>query len=133
LILTLPSKTGETDDGLLTASEVITLKLDADLIILSACNTAVGGTIGGDAFSRLACAFFYAGARALLAPRRCVNSKATVAPITNAFKALKDNSLIGPAEAMRRATSALVTAGGRSTHPANWAPFVMVGEAAAGR
>ncbi len=88
LILTLPSKTGETDDGLLTASEVITLKLDADLIILSACNTAVGGTIGGGPFSGLACVFFYAGARALLVPRRYVNSEATVAPITNAFKAL---------------------------------------------
>src|SRR5262249_54563799 len=52
------------DDGYLSASEIAALKLDADWIILSACNTAAGNTEGAEALSGLARAFFYAGARA---------------------------------------------------------------------
>lgn len=54
------------DDGLLVASEVAQLKLDADWVVLSACNTAAGDKPGAEALSGLARAFFYAGARALL-------------------------------------------------------------------
>ncbi len=88
LLLTPPARASEVDDGLLTASEVATLKLNADWVILSACNTAAGDTVGGDAFSGLARAFFYAGARALLVSHWYVNSDATVALITKTFKAL---------------------------------------------
>ena len=62
-----------------------------------------------------------------------MDSKATVALVTSAFKALKDDPKIGRAEAMRRAMSGLIKAGGRDAHPANWAPFVVVGEGSAGR
>jgi hypothetical protein len=64
LLLTLPEQASETDDGYLTASEISTLKLDADWVILSACNTAAGGAQGAEALSGLARAFFYAGALA---------------------------------------------------------------------
>jgi len=68
LLLTPPhdARALERDDGFLSASEITTLKLDAEWVILSACNTAAGDNIGGDALSGLARAFFYAGARALL-------------------------------------------------------------------
>jgi len=66
LILTPPKSTTEGDDGYLSASEITNLKLDADWVILSACNTAAAGTEGDEALSGLARAFFYAGARALL-------------------------------------------------------------------
>ena len=59
LILTPPDTATEDDDGYLSASEIAGLKLDADWVILSACNTA-GGEAGGDALSGLARAFFYA-------------------------------------------------------------------------
>jgi CHAT domain-containing protein len=65
LLLTPPDQATEEDDGLLTASEVTPLKLDADWVIMSACNTG-GGDQTGEALSGLARAFFYAGARALL-------------------------------------------------------------------
>jgi CHAT domain-containing protein len=133
LILTPPVTASDADDGLLTASEVTTLKLNADWVILSACNTAAGDTVGGDAFSGFARAFFYAGARSLLVSHWYVDSQATIRLINNAFRALKDDPKIGRAEAMRRAMSALITAGGRNAHPANWAPFVVVGEGGAGR
>ena len=66
LILTPPNDGTKADDGYLSASEIASLRLDADWVILSACNTAAGGTQGAEALSGLARAFFYAGARALL-------------------------------------------------------------------
>jgi CHAT domain-containing protein len=63
LVLTLPEKPTKLDDGLLTASEVAQLKLNADWVVLSACNTAAGDKPGAEALSGLARAFFYAGRR----------------------------------------------------------------------
>ena len=85
LVLTPPRVASAEDDGLLTASEVATLKLNADLVILSACNTAAAdGTPGADALSGLTKAFFYAGARTLLVSHWPVASGAAV---TAAFRA----------------------------------------------
>jgi CHAT domain-containing protein len=131
LMLTPPEKATKIDDGLLTASEVATLRLDADWVILSACNTAAGDAVGGDAFSGLARAFFYAGARALLVSHWYVDSHATVALITKALEAMRRHAGIGRGEALRIAMSDLIAAGGRNAHPANWAPFVVVGEGGA--
>ena len=121
------------DDGYLTASEIAGLKLDADWVILSACNTAGsgGGGAGGEALSGLARAFFYAGARALLVSHWEVDSAAAVALVTKAFAALADEPGIGRAEALRRAMAALIDGGGDAAHPAFWAPFVVVGEGGA--
>jgi len=129
LILTPPAQPTEHDDGLLTASEVIQLKLDADWVVLSACNTAAGtGDLNSEALSGLARAFFYAGARALLVSHWAVDSQAAVSLVTKSFDALKGD--IGRAEALRRSMLALLRSGGRNAHPANWAPFVVVGEGA---
>jgi CHAT domain-containing protein len=131
LLLTPPETASEEDDGLLTASEVTALKLDADWVILSACNTAAGDSVGGDALSGLARAFFYAGARALIVSHWYVDSEATVALITRAFDALKADPKIGRAEALRRGMAALIASGERTAHPSAWAPFVVVGEGGA--
>jgi CHAT domain-containing protein len=132
LLLTPPDQPSEEDDGLLTASEAALLKLDADWVVLSACNTAAGDgdTIGAEALSGLARAFFYAGARALLVSHWAVDSNATVNLITKAFDEIKGDSRIGRAEALRRSMLALIGTGGRNAHPATWAPFVLVGEGA---
>ena len=133
LLLTPPQTASEEDDGLLTASEVAALKLDADWVILSACNTAAGGEKGGEALSGLARAFFYAGARALLVSHWYVDSAATVELVTGAFNALAADPAIGRSEAMRRAIASLIAQGGRSAHPAVWAPFAVVGEGGTAR
>jgi CHAT domain-containing protein/tetratricopeptide (TPR) repeat protein len=131
LILTPPQEPSDEDDGLLTASEVAQLKLDADWVVLSACNTAAGDSDGvnAEALSGLARAFFYAGARALLVSHWAVDSEATVHLITKAFTELEADGRIGRAEALRRSMLALIATGDRNAHPANWAPFVVVGEA----
>jgi CHAT domain-containing protein len=65
--LTPPKTARKEDDGLLTASEVTALKLDADWVILSACNTAAFDSVGGNALSGLARAFLRLTSRQAIA------------------------------------------------------------------
>jgi CHAT domain-containing protein len=132
LILTPPKEQTDLDDGYLSASEVAALKLDADWVILSACNTAAGGAKGAEALSGLARAFFYAGARAMLVSHWSVDSAATVKLITLAVGATTHDKTLGRAEALRRAMLAMIDKGEpHQAHPAYWAPFVVVGEGGA--
>ena len=134
LILTPPTTATEQDDGYLSASEIAGLRLDADWVILSACNTAAGGAEGAEALSGLARAFFYAGARALLVSHWAVASAVTVKLITGAVERMASDKRIGRVEAMRQSMLALIDKGEvYETHPAFWAPFVVVGEGAAAR
>lgn len=124
----------EQDDGFLTASEIAALKLDANWVIMSACNTAAGTGEHAEALSGLARAFFYAGARALLVSHWEVGSQAAVALTTHAFDALAAQPGIGRAEAMRASMASLIDRGAVwQAHPSQWAPFVVVGEGGAGR
>lgn len=130
LVLSLPDKLSADDDGLLTASRVAKLNLDADWAVLSACNTAAGDKPGAEGLSGLARAFFYAGARALLVSHWPVESDAAVRLTTGAFSELRKYPLIGRAEALRRSTKALIADRSltRNADPSVWAPFVLVGE-----
>jgi CHAT domain-containing protein len=111
LLLTPPDYASDIDDGYLSASEVAALKLDAEWVILSACNTAAGNTKDADASSGLVRAFFYAGARSLLVSHRSVNSDAKVKLITKAVAELKSNPKIGRAEALRRSMLSMIDNG----------------------
>ena len=131
LILTPPDSASEADDGYLSASEVAALKLDADWVVLSACNTAAGNAASAEAFSGLARAFIYAQARALLVSHWAVDSNATVKLITAAMREIARDKTVGRAEALRRAMLALIDRGDpQEAHPAFWAPFIVVGEGA---
>ena len=126
LVLTPPNAPSEIDDGLLTASEISGLKLNAEWVILSACNTAAAdGSPGADGFSGLAKAFFYAGSKTLLVSHWAVDSKRTVALTSQLFAEARNGA--PPAEALRRAMLTLEK-NPNTSHPAYWAPFVVVGE-----
>ncbi len=134
LVLTPPAEGSELDDGLLTASEISQLKLDAEWVVLSACNTAApDGTPGAEGLSGLARAFFYAGARSLLVSHWAVSSDATVALTTRMFE--ESTKGVPKAEALRRSMLALMARTDKPyyAHPAIWAPFVVVGEGRTGR
>ena len=131
LVLTPPEKGTLLDDGLLTAGEVANLKLNADLVILSACNTAAGdGTDGAEALSGLAKPFFYAGSRALLVSHWPVLSDAAVNLTTRMLRYRAKNLGTGWAEALRQSMLALMNDKSKPyyAHPMFWAPFVVVGE-----
>ena len=134
LILTPPAKQTELDDDYLTASEISALRLDADWIVLSACNTAAAEDNASQALSGLARAFFFAGARALLVSHWAVESPTTVKLVTATISNLVDDRKAGRAEVLRRAMLRMVEQGElREAHPAFWAPFVVVGEGGAAR
>jgi CHAT domain-containing protein len=114
------------EDGLLEAGEVATLRLNADLAVLSACNTAAagGGHFGGGALEGLADAFFNAGARAVLASHWEVPSAATAGLMTGVFQRFGRDG--GLAEALRQ--SQLERIGDPKTaHPFYWAAFTLIG------
>jgi CHAT domain len=114
---------------LLTASEVAQLELDADWVVLSACNTAAGEKGNAEPLSGLARAFFYANARALLVSHWAVSSDAAVKLTTQTFAELRANPSIGRAEALRRSMVGLIKNGEpHEAHPALWGPFSLVGE-----
>jgi CHAT domain-containing protein/tetratricopeptide (TPR) repeat protein len=95
LALTIPNELSALDDGLLTASEVAQLKLNADWVVLFACNTAAGDKPGAEALSGLARAFFYAGAHALLVSHWAVDSDAAARLTTTTFEILQSDPKLG--------------------------------------
>lgn len=116
------------EDGLLSASEIATLKLDADLVILSGCNTAApGDALVGQPFSGLAQAFRQAGARRLLVSHWSVDSAATA----DLMSALFAHGSHATATSLQAAMRDLRQKPGNlpyRSHPAFWAPFVLVGD-----
>ena len=130
LVLSLPEHPTEFDDGLLTASEVAQLKLNAEWVVLSACNTASAEKPGAEALSGLARAFFYAGARSLIVSNWEVDSDSAVALMTGTFAALATDPKLSHAEALRKSMLAMIDQHPEWAEPKYWAPFVVVGEPA---
>lgn len=132
LVLTPPADataTGE-NDGLLTASEAAQLRLAADLVVLSACNTAApSGKPGAEGLSGLARAFFFAGARSMLVSHWAVSDDATSRLMQGTFAQLEGGNIEGRAVALQRAMQSLRKAeDGKFADPRYWAPFTLVGE-----
>jgi len=132
-----PYVTGGAGDGLLTMSEVLELRLNADLTILSACNTAAGEGRGAEAVSGLGRAFLYAGSRSILVSHWPVNSAATTALMVRFFRVQSENTGLPRAKAMQLARLDLIdnltfSSRGRVVysyaHPIYWAPFTLVGD-----
>jgi CHAT domain-containing protein len=130
LALSIPAQPSEFDDGLLTSSEVAQLKLNAEWVVLSACNTIAGDKPGAEALSGLARSFFYAGARALLVTHWAVDSAAATRLTTSTFDRLKADPNMGRAEALREAMLAYLNdaSSPRNAYPAFWGPFALIGE-----
>jgi len=137
LAMSSPEVTGDQDDGLLTMDKVIALKLDADWVVLSACNTAAGEGAGSEAVSGLGRAFFFAGAKALLVSNWPVDSVASRILMTDLFKNQQKTQGTSKAELLRQAMLNQIDQGGMKegatmkysyAHPLFWAPFVVVGD-----
>ena len=130
LVLTIPDKPTDFDDGLLQASEIAQLKLNADWVVLSACNTAAEEQPGAEALSGLARAFFYAGGRSLIVSHWQVDDESTARLMLNTFQASTHDAGISHAEALREAMLEMIDDAktDADADPRLWAPFVVVGE-----
>jgi CHAT domain-containing protein len=130
LVLTIPDKPTDFDNGLLQASEIAQLKLNADWVVLSACNTAAEENPGAEALSGLARAFFYAGARSLIVSNWEIGDESTVTLMLNTFQASTSDAKLSHAEALRQAMLEMIdnAKSDDEAHPRLWAPFVVVGE-----
>jgi CHAT domain-containing protein len=141
LALSSPAVTGSDGDGLLTMEEILGLKLDADWVVLSACNTGAGAGAGAEAASGLGRAFFYAGTRALLVTNWSVHSQSARELVTDLFKRQANDPKLTRGEALRQAMMALADgpgylgADGKTefayAHPLFWAPYSIIGDGGA--
>lgn len=130
LVMTPPATATEEDDGYLSASEIAALDLSADIVLLSACNTAAAnGAEGAEGLSGLSKAFFFAGARGLLVSHWKVHSDAAVALTTRMIEGRQAGSTVSYARALRAAILALRKEAGDDgrAHPGFWGPFQIVG------
>ena len=138
LALSAPQVAGIKGDGLLTMEKILALKLDADWVVLSACNTAAGAGAGAEAASGLGSAFFYAGTRALLVTNWSVHSASARELIADLFVRQGADPNLSRAEALRQAMIALLDGPGlvddsgntvfTYAHPLFWAPYSVIGD-----
>lgn len=139
LALTSPEVAPADGDGLLKMEDILALKLNADWVVLSACNTAsADGQGSAEAVSGLGRAFFYAGARALLVSNWPVDSPSARKLMTELFKRHASEKSMERAEALRQAMLHLIDSGAQLNakdkplysyaHPLFWAPFTLVGD-----
>ncbi|MCX5855084.1 MAG: CHAT domain-containing protein [Deltaproteobacteria bacterium] len=139
LALSAPGITGDQEDGLLTMAEIMKLKLDADWVILSACNTGAADGAGAEAISGLGRAFFYAGTRAILASMYPVETTSAKKLVTQLFELQKKDRTLTRARALQESMLELINSPGlidensgkivaSYAHPLFWAPFVLVGD-----
>ncbi len=115
------------EDGVLQMGEIVRLRLNADLVTLSACSTGLGKLVGGEGILGLTRAFFYAGARNVAVSLWNVNDSATAALMKAFYQNL--NRDLPKAAALRQAKLNLLRGKDASwRHPYFWAAFVLVGE-----
>jgi CHAT domain-containing protein len=138
IALSAPSVTGSNEDGLLTMGEILKLKLNADWVVLSACNTGAADGAGAEAVSGLGRAFFYAGTRTILVSMWPVETTSARDLTTRLFSYQQKDKKLSRARAFRKAMLDLIDGPGLKdvgtgkivasyAHPLFWAPFIIVG------
>ncbi len=134
IVTSAPAGAADAKGALLTASQVVSLELDANLVILSACNSGgPGGATAGESLSGLARSFFYAGARSLLVTHWSVNDQTAAYLVASIVSKLRDNPSAGVTGALRDSQLALLAGAGKDlppeiAHPFFWAPFAVIGD-----
>lgn len=119
------------EDSLLTLDEIVGLRLNADWVVLSACNTGRSTDDSGDAYSALMRGFFAAGARTVAATQWAVESNSAKQLMVSTFSALADDPRLSKAQALSGAQRAMRAGrhGDLYRHPYFWAPYFLAGDA----
>jgi CHAT domain-containing protein len=127
LVLSLVDREGRAQDGFLPAFEVFNLNLPADLVVLSACRTALGKDIRGEGLVGLTRAFMYAGTPRVVASLWKVDDSATAELMKRLYAGMLGPKRLRPAAALRAAQLGLWRDKAWSA-PYYWAAFVLQGE-----
>jgi CHAT domain-containing protein len=130
--LAMAAEADPKESPLLELDDVLGLRMNAQWVLLSACNTAAGEQ-GGAAMSGLVRGFFFAGTRSVLATHWAVETESAAALSAATFRQQQRGADVSRAEALRRAQLALMdgsAGGGRWTHPYYWAPYALFGDPA---
>ncbi len=132
IVTSAPAGAHSAADALLNTGDVTNLKLDANLVVLSACNTG-GGAAGGEALSGLARSFFYAGARAMMVTQWSVNDQVSAYLVADTLNRFHGGAAGGSAGSLRAAQLALITDAGKAmpsqvANPFFWAAFSVIGD-----
>jgi CHAT domain-containing protein len=115
------------NDGLLEAREIMNMHLNADLAVLSACETGSGRISPGEGVIGMSWAFFVAGTRSMVVSQWRVNSSSTAQLMKTFYQALATRpDAPSKSEALRQASLRLLK-DARYRHPFYWAGFVLVG------
>lgn len=134
IVTSAPANAPDAKGALLTASQVVSMDLDADLVILSACNSGgPGGATAGESLSGLARSFFYAGARSLLVTHWSVNDQVAAFLVADSLARMRADPSLGMTGAMRDSQLNMLAGAGKDfppeiAHPFFWAPFAVIGE-----
>jgi CHAT domain-containing protein len=112
--------------GLLLAQRIFQLKLNADLVVLSACSTALGKEVTGEGLVGLTRAFLYAGAPSVVVTLWNVSDAAAPDLMISFYRHLDSGAW--KAEALRQAKLEALERGGLDAQPASWAPFILIGD-----
>lgn len=139
LAMCSPTVAKDDEDGLLTRGEILKLRMNADWVVLSACNTGAADGAGAEAVSGLGRAFFYAGSRALLVSMWRVESTSAKQLTTGLFYFQNENPTLSKAKALQKSILHLIDkqvvkddSSGKIVasyaHPFFWAPFIVVGD-----
>jgi CHAT domain-containing protein len=112
------------EDGFLQAYEIYNIKLNADLVVLSACRTGLGKLTKGEGLISLARAFMYAGSPTLIVSLWNVEDISTAFLMKQFYSNLQKG--LGKDEALRQAQLSLIYS--EKAHPVFWAPFVLIGD-----
>lgn len=126
IVLSLFGPDGRAEDGFLRINDIYGLHMPADLVVLSVCDSAVGTSVGAEGAANLARAFFYAGARHVVASLWPVDDRASVAFMRGFYRALLEENQ-SPQQALIAARRAM-QANPRWSAPYYWAGYVLEGD-----
>jgi CHAT domain-containing protein len=126
IVLSLVKENGAPQDGYLRAHEIYNINLPADLVVLSACETALGKEVKGEGLISLTRALMYAGAPRVIVSLWAVRDESTAELMVDLYRGMIKQGK-RPAEALRAAQIEMLKRD-RWSAPHYWAPFVLQGE-----
>ncbi|MBS2025217.1 MAG: CHAT domain-containing protein [Deltaproteobacteria bacterium] len=126
IVLSTVDRQGKPQEGFLQLHDIYNLRLSADLVVLSACQTALGGDVWGEGFVGLVRGFMYAGASRVVASAWKVPDRATSELMERFYTGMLSKKLT-PAAALREAQLSLWRSR-KLSHPHDWASFTLQGD-----